>query len=164
LVPAKISDRPIPRLATGTLLAEPERPGVGNALEMAEDGFEEDSVACTSDWDSGNEDAVSRHPFAQGVLSHQSFRAHQELDARLDKWFSRNEAKWADLMRRIQSSGAELGAVAVSPSTKPTRVGHTEVVENYDEDFDVDCDLPCMKVRAALHSTGVLNPSSPALS
>jgi len=164
LVPAKISDQPVPRLATGTLLAEPERPDVGNALEMAEDGFEEDSVACTSDWDSGNEDAVSRHPLAQGVLSHQSFWGYQELDARLDKWFSRNDAKWADLMRRIQSSDAELGAVVGSPSTKPTRVGHTEVVENYDEDFDIDCDLPCMKVRATPHPTGVLNPPSPALS
>lgn len=35
---------------------------------MTEDGFEEDSVAYTTEWESDKEDAVSRHPFAQGVF------------------------------------------------------------------------------------------------
>jgi len=64
----------------------------------------------------------------------------QELEARLAEWIKCNDAKWADLMRRIQSSG--LG------TPESTKVVHEEVVEEYDDDFVVDCDLPCMKVRS----------------
>ena len=71
---------------------------------------------------------------------------HQELEARLAKWFRCNDAKWADLMYRIQSS--EPGAVMAPPSPNPTKVAREEVVEKYDDDFDEDCDLSCMKVRA----------------
>ena len=127
-----------------------------------EDGLEEDSVAYTTEyWDSDNEDAVSWHPFVQCDCSF-IFLGHQELDARLAKWFKCNDAKWADLMRRIQSS--ELGASKVPPSPESTKVACEEVVEKYDDDFDVDCDLPCTKVRATPHSFGVLNPSVPQLS
>lgn len=114
---------------------------------MAEDGFEEDSVAYTTDWESDKEDAVSRHPFAQGVFSHPYVLGLQELEARLAKWVKCNDAKWADLMGRIQSS--ELGP-KVPSSPKSNKVAHDEVVEKYDDDFVVDCDLPCMKVRATL--------------
>jgi hypothetical protein len=73
---------------------------------------------------------------------------HQELEARLAKWVKCNDAKWADLMRRIQSS--ELGGSKLPPSPESTKVVHEEVVEKYDDDFDVDCNLPCMKVRVTL--------------
>jgi len=75
---------------------------------------------------------------------------YQELEARLAKWIKCNDAKWADLMRRIQSSG--LGASKEPPSPESTKVVHEEAVEEYDDDFVVDCDLPCMKVRVTRHS------------
>ena len=129
---------------------------------MTEDGFEEDSVAYTTEWESDKEDAVSRHRFAQGVFSHPYVLGIQELEERLAKWVKCNDAKWADLMCRIQSS--ESGASKVPPSPKSTKVAHEEVVEKYDDDFVVDCDLPCMKVRATLYSFGNLNPYGPQLS
>ena len=139
---------------TSTLLAEPERPYVEDALEMTEDGYEEDSVAYTTEWESDKEDAVSRHPFAQGVFPHPFVLGLQELEARLAKWVKCNDAKWADLMCRIQ--GSELGTSKVPPSPEATKVAHDEVVEKYDDDFVVNCDLPCMKVRTTLRSFGNL--------
>lgn len=141
--------------ATGILLAEPERFYVEDTSEMTEDGFEEDSVAYTTEWESDKEDAVSPHHFAQGVVPHLYFLGHQELEARLTKWVKCNDARWADLMRRIQSS--EQGASKVPPSPQSTGVIRDEVVEKYDDDFDVDSDLPCMKVRATHRSFDGLN-------
>ena len=85
----------------------------------------------------------------------------QELEARLAKWLKCNDAKWADLMRRIQSS--ETGTTK-APLPESTKVAHEEAVEKYDDDFVVNCDLSCMKVRATLSSFGDLNPSGPQLS
>jgi len=85
---------------------------------------------------------------------------HQELEARLAKWIKCNDAKWADLMRRIQRSG--LGNSKVPPSPESTKVVHEEVVEEYDNDFVVDCDLPCMKVRVTHRSFDSLINMSPS--
>jgi hypothetical protein len=63
-------------------------------------------------------------------------------------------------MRRIQSS--ELRASEVPPSPESTKVVREEAIEKYDDDFDVDCDLPCIKVRATPHSIVVLNQSIPS--
>ncbi len=123
---------------------------------MTEDGFEEDSVAYTTEWESDKEDAVSRHPFAQGVFPHPHILGPQELETRLANWVKCNDAKWADLMRRIQ--GSEVGTSKIPPPPESTKVAHEEVVEKYDDDFVVDCDLPCMKVSATLSSFGNLNP------
>lgn len=86
----------------------------------------------------------------------------QELEARLAQWVECNDAKWADLMRRIQSS--EIGTSMVPPSPKSTKVAHEEVVEKYDDDFVVDYDLHSMKVRTTLSSFGNLYPIRPQLS
>lgn len=59
-------------------------------------------------------------------------------------------------MRRIQAS--ELGDSKVPPSPQSTRAICDEDVEKYDDDFDVDCDLPSMKVRATHRSFDGLNP------
>lgn len=87
---------------------------------------------------------------------------HQELEARLAKWFRCNDAKWADLICRIKST--ELGTIMVPSSPKPAKVVCEEVVEKYDDDFDVDCDLPCMKVRATPYSNWCSKSIPPALS
>ena len=49
-------------------------------------------------------------------------------------------------------------------SPESTKVVHEEVVEKYDDDFVVDCDLPSMKVSTTLSSFGNLNPYRPQLS
>ena len=150
------------QLETGILLAEPQRLEVENALEMVEDKFKEDSVIYTTEWDSDNENAVSPVSLCRKGCFLIHILGHQELEARLAKWFRCNDAKWADLMCRIQSS--ELGAAMVPASPKQTKVAREEIVEKYDDDFDVDCDLACMKVRATLHSNWRSKSITPALS
>lgn len=152
MVASRISDQADQRLATGVLVAEPERPDIENAPEMGNDSFEEDSVVYTTKLDSDNEDAVSRDPFMQGVFPHPYF---QELEVRLAKWFRSNDVKWVDLMYQIQSS--EPGG----PSPKPSKVAREEVVEKYDDDFDVKCDLPSIKVRATPNLIGYLKALYP---
>ena len=83
----------------------------------------------------------------QEVFSHPYF---QELEVRLAKWFRCNDAKWADLMCQIQSS--EPGG----PSPTQSKVARKEIVEKYDDDFDVECDLHSIKVRTTPRLTGDL--------
>jgi hypothetical protein len=56
-------------------------------------------------------------------------------------------------MHRIRNSGLE--DAGVPPFPKPTKVAHKETVEEYDDDFDVNCDLACMKVRPIPYSLNV---------
>jgi hypothetical protein len=58
-------------------------------------------------------------------------------------------------MHRVQSQGG--GAVVVPTLPKPAKVADEEVIEDYDDDFDVDCDSPCMKVSPTPHSIEDLN-------
>ena len=67
------------RPPTSIPLADPESLYVEDPLEMTEDGFEEDSVAYTTEWESDNEDAVNRHPSAQRVVPSLYILGFQEL-------------------------------------------------------------------------------------